>query len=219
MRVAVTLLLGAALLVLTAVSGRADPAAGEQAFQSNGCLGCHYTDGPAKEQTIADQLAKKGPELWYAGSKLQRPWLEAWLQDPQPIRPMKYNSLTERNTGDHPKLAAGDAADVADYLMTLTSADVEAGIIKPEKNPVARLIFSKKVLCSGCHQYPARKKVSGGRNGPSLVGAGERLNPDWIFAYLMKPEVFKPITAMPVFAGFLSPKDMNELAAYIANFK
>ena len=219
MRLAVTVMLGAALLVLAAAPGRADPAAGEQAFQGNGCLDCHYTDGPAKEKTIADQLAKKGPELWYAGSKLQRPWLEAWLQDPQPIRPMKYNSLTETNAGDHPKLAAGDAADVADYLMTLTSADVEAGVIKPKKSPKGRLIFTKKMPCSGCHQYPARKKVSGGRNGPSLVGAAERLNPDWIFAYLLKPEMFKPVKAMPVFVGLLSEKDMKNVAAYVANFK
>jgi mono/diheme cytochrome c family protein len=74
--------------------------------------------------------------------------------------------------------------------------------------------------CSGCHQYLGRKKkLSGGRSGPSLVEAGLRLNPDWILAYLQKPKVFKPVKMMPVFAGLLSDKDMLNVARYVANFK
>jgi mono/diheme cytochrome c family protein len=214
-----TLLLAMAL-TLWALPGHADPAAGEAAFKAGDCTACHYTDGPAKEKTIDDQLAKKGPELWYAGGKFQREWLQAWLQDPAPIRQMKFNSVTEMNAGDHPKLAEGDAANVTDFLMSLTSDAVEAGIVKPKKNPKGRLIFTKKMPCSGCHQYEGRKKkLMGGRSGPSLVGAGRRLNPDWIYAYLLTPEIFKPVKAMPVFVGLLSEKDMKNVAAYVANFK
>jgi len=199
---------------------RADSVAGEAAFTANDCTACHYTDGPAKEKTINDQLAKKGPELWYAGSKFQREWLETWLREPAPIRQMKFNSITEFTTGDHPKLVAADAANMADYLMSLTSDAVEAGVVKPKKNAKGRLIFTKKMPCSGCHQYEGRKKkLVGGRSGPSLVGAGKRLNPDWIYAYLLKPEIFKPVKAMPVFAGLLSEKDMKNVASYVAYFK
>ena len=210
-----------AALVVAATPGRADPAAGKTAFQAKGCTDCHYTEGPAREKTIADQLAKKGPELWYAGSKFQKEWLGKWLQDPKPIRPMKFNSLTEKNPGDHPKLSGGDADNVKDFLMSLTSSDVEAGVVKPKKNPKGRLIFVKKMPCSGCHQYPAKKrqKFKGGNSGPSLVGAGARLNPDWIFAYLKNPKVFKPVKMMPVFAGILKEKDMKNVAAFVASFK
>ncbi len=214
-----TLLLAMAL-TLWALPGHADPAAGEAAFKAGDCTACHYTDGPAKEKTIDDQLAKKGPELWYAGSKFQREWLEAWLQDPAPTRQMKFNSVTEMNPGDHPKLAAADAANVSDFLMGLTSDAVKAGVVKPKKNAKGRLIFTKKMPCSGCHQYEGRKKkLMGGRSGPTLVGAGKRLNPDWIYAYLLTPEIFKPVKAMPVFVGLLSEKDMKNVAAYVANFK
>lgn len=79
MRLAVSVCLVVVFLVAAAASGRADPVAGEEIFQANDCQACHYTDGPAKEWTVADQLAKKGPELWYAGSKFQKPWLEEWL--------------------------------------------------------------------------------------------------------------------------------------------
>ncbi|MEE9195839.1 MAG: c-type cytochrome [Alphaproteobacteria bacterium] len=219
MRSMVSMALAAIFLVAPAAAGRADPEAGRAVFEAKECQACHYTDGPAKEKTIADQLAKKGPELWYAGSKFQNDWLAAWLQEPTPIRPLKFNSLTEKNPGDHPKLGAGDAAAVTEFLMSLTSDQVEAGVIKPKRNPKGRLIFVKKMPCSGCHQFPARKKkFSGGLSGPSLVGAKTRLNPDWIYAYLLKPKVFKPVKMMPVFAGLLSEKDMKSVAAYVANF-
>ncbi len=218
MRIAVIVSLSMAITTLLVTSAGADTAAGEQAFNSSNCSECHTTQGPAQEKTIADQLAKKGPELWYAGSKFQQPWLEKWLQDPQPIRLLKYNSLSEENPGDHPVLAAADAATVTAYLMSLTSDQVEAGVIKPKKNPKGKLIFVKKMPCSGCHQFPG-KKYKGGRSAPSLVGASERLNPDWIYAYLKKTSVFKPVRMMPIFEGILRDKDMKSVAAYVASFK
>ncbi|MBI3916484.1 MAG: c-type cytochrome [Betaproteobacteria bacterium] len=196
----------------------ADPAAGAKVFQVKRCQDCHYTDGPAKEKTIADQLAKKGPELWYAGSKFQKAWLGKWLQDPKPIRALKYNSLTAKNAGDHPKLAGPDAAAVTDFLMSLVSKDVKAGVVKPKMNPKGRLVFTKSMPCSGCHQFPGQK-FTGGLNGPSLRDAGERLNPDWIFAYLKDAKTFKPVRQMPVFAGLLNEKDMQAVAEFVSTFK
>ncbi len=215
-----TAVLSAAFMMAATANSSADPAAGKAVFDAKGCGGCHYTDGPAKEKTIDDQLAKKGPELWYAGSKFLAEWLTAWLADPKPIRPMKYNDLTTENPADHPALEGGDATSVGEFLMSLTSDDVEAGKVKPKKNPKGRQIFTKKMPCSGCHQYTGRKKkISGGRSGPSLVEAGVRLNPDWILAYLQKPKVFKPVKMMPIFAGLLSDKDMVNVSRYIASFK
>jgi mono/diheme cytochrome c family protein len=219
MRLVTTTVLATAFMVAAASAAQADAAAGQAAFEAQQCNACHYTEGPAKEKTIDDQLAKKGPELWYSGSKFQQEWLQGWLQDPQPIRPMKFNSLTEPNPGDHPALAADEAAAVTEFLMSLTSEEVEAGVIKPKKNPKGRLIFTKKMPCSGCHQYPGKKnKLMGGMSGPTLVGAKDRLNPDWIYAYLLKPTVFKPVKMMPVFVGLLSEKDMKNVSAYVANF-
>ncbi len=218
MRRAIVASLAAAILLVATAPGWADPTAGKKTFEANKCQDCHYTNGPAKERTIADQLAKKGPELWYAGSKFQKAWLAKWLQDPKPIRPLKYNSLTDKNPGDHPKLAAGDADTVTEYLMTLTVKEVKAGVIKPRKNPKGRLIFMKKMPCSGCHQFPGTK-FTGGMAGPSLVDAGERLNPDWIFAYLQNTKLFKPVRMMPIFEGLLSETDMKSVAQYVATFK
>lgn len=196
----------------------ADATTGKQVFDQKKCNGCHYTAGPAREKTIEDQLAKKGPELWYAGSKFQRPWLEKWLQEPTPIRLLKYNSLTDKNPNDHIRLDSADSTQITDFLMSLTSDIVASGVIKPKMNPKGRLIFKKRMPCSGCHQYVDRKKVLGGLTGPSLVGAGERLNPDWIYAYLKETKVFKPVRMMPTFQGLLSEKDMASVAAFVASF-
>ncbi|MCP3971920.1 MAG: cytochrome c [Rhodobacteraceae bacterium] len=214
-----TTAIGAVGLLAMSSAAQADAAAGQAAFEANGCLDCHYTEGPAREKTIEDQLAKTGPELWYAGDKFVQDWLTAWLTVPAPIRPMKFNSLTEENPGDHPALSADDAASVSDYLMSLTSGVVESGTVKVKKNAKGRVIFSKKMPCSGCHQYTGRKgEPLGGNSGPSLAEAGKRLNPDWILAYLKQPETFKPVKMMPVFVGLLSDKDMANVASYVAYF-
>lgn len=210
---AITVSLGTALLVtMTAPSY----AAGGDAIFKKSCASCHYTDGPAKEKTIADQLAKKGPELWYAGSKFQKDWLTAWLQNPKAIRPMKYNSLSEVNKGDHPKVSAGDAAALTEFLMGLTSPEVKAGTIKPNNNVQGRNIFGKKMPCGGCHEYSEKGAVRGGKSGPSLAGASKRLNPDWVGAYLSNIKVFKPVRDMPDFGSVLNPKDIENVAAFVA---
>ena len=211
-------LVTAAAVGLSSTEGYADAAAGKKVFDSKKCGSCHQTAGPAKEKTIADKLKTKGPELWYAGSKFQKAWLAKWLADPKPIRPLAYNSLTEKNKGDHPKLSGGDAAGVTDYLMSLTSKDVPAAGIKPKKDIKGKLIFTKKMPCSGCHQYENRKKIVGGLTGPTLVGSKERLNPDWIYAYMKNPKVFKPIKMMPVFTDLLTDQQMKQVSAFAANF-
>ena len=212
----ITIFLGAALLIMTTASSYA---AGGNAIFKKRCTNCHYTNGPAKEKTIADQLAKKGPELWYAGSKFQKPWLVAWLQNPIPIRPMKYNSLTEKNTGDHPKLSAGDAAKVASFLMALTSPEVKVGMLKAKPSLMGRRNFIKDMQCGGCHKFPMRGAVHGGRSGPSLIGASKRLNPDWIYAYVANIKAFKPVQGMPDFSGVFNPKELQNVSAYVATFK
>ncbi len=219
MRLKTITALAAGCLTASVSAGAADPADGQAVFEANDCVTCHYTDGPAKETSIEDQLAKLGPELWYAGDKFQQEWMLAWLADPQPIRPMKYNSLTEENPGDHPALSGDESATVTEFLMSLTSGAVEADTVTVKKNAKGRQIFTKKMPCSGCHEYVGRKKeTTGGRSGPSLVNAGDRLNPDWILAYLQNPQVFKPVKMMPVFVGVLSDKEMANGAAHGANF-
>lgn len=198
-------------------SAQAGVPEGKKAFEANKCSGCHQVEGPAKEKTIKDQLAKKGPELWYAGSKFKAGFLDKWLANPQPIRPLAYSSITEKNRGDHPKLSQKDAADVAAFLMSRTSAEVKPLGIAAADSPRGRIIFIKKQSCYGCHSVKARGKVAGGLSGPAFIGASSRLNPDWVYAYLKNPKHFKPVKMMPVYSGILNDGELKELASYVAS--
>lgn len=209
-------LLSAALL-LWAVPSHGGVAEGKKAFDANKCAGCHQVQGPAKEKTIKDQLAKKGPELWYSGSKFKSGFLEKWLASPQPIRPLAYNSVTERNRGDHPRLSPKDASEVAAYLMSLKSPEVKPLGIQAVESPKGRIIFLKKQSCYGCHSMRVRGKMAGGLSGPSFIGAFERLNPDWVYSYLKNPKAFKPVKMMPVYSGILNEAEMKEVASYVGS--
>lgn len=197
--------------------GSAAAEKGEATFNKNKCGDCHQTKGPAKEKTFADQLKKKGPELWYAGSKLQPDWLEGWLAKPTIIRPLKYNSPKEKNPGKHPALSKNDAKDVASYLATLTSKNVKVGLIKPKNSPRAKLDFTKKLGCIGCHTIQNRGKKFGGLSGPNLANAGKRIKGDWIYAYLKEPKVFKPVKRMPIFTGIIGEASMKSIAAFVSS--
>ena len=192
-------------------------AEGKKAFDANRCSLCHQAQGPAKEKTIKDQLAKKGPELWYSGSKFKAGFLENWLTSPQPIRPLAYNSITEKNRGEHPGLSPKDASDVAAYLMSLKSPEVKPLGIPAAENPRGRIIFLKKQSCYGCHSMRVRGKMAGGLSGPTFAGASERLNPDWVYAYLKDPKAFKPVKMMPVYSGILNEAEIKELASYVGS--
>ncbi|MBI5561832.1 MAG: c-type cytochrome [Deltaproteobacteria bacterium] len=209
----------AALIAGYATASEAGVAGGTKTFEANRCGACHQITGPAKEKTIKDQLAKKGPELWYAGSKFKPGFLEGWLKDPKPIRPLQYNSLTKKNAGDHQRLAATEAADVAAYLMSLTSGDVGPSGIKPGGNPKGKRLFITRAACYGCHEVVSRGSVVGGVSGPSLVAASRRLNVDWVWAYLTNPAVFKPVKDMPNYVGIIEKEDMADLASYVAGLE
>jgi mono/diheme cytochrome c family protein len=203
--------------VLWSAPSSAGVAEGKKAFVANKCAGCHQVEGPAREKTIKDQMGKKGPELWYAGSKFKAGFLEKWLAAPQPVRPLAYNSLTEKNRGDHPRLSPKDASEVASYLMSLKSAEVKPLGIPAAESPRGRITFLKKQSCYGCHSMRVRGKMAGGLSGPSFVAASERLNPDWVYAYLKNPKAFKPVKMMPVYSGILNEAEMKELASYIGS--
>ncbi len=209
--------LGISIAISAGVSF-AGPKEGEAIFKKQNCGKCHQTKGPATEKTFKDQMKKKGPELWYAGDKFKKDWLEEWLANPTIIRPLKYNSITEKNTGGHPALSKSQAKDVAAYLLTLKSGAVKEGVVKEKSSPRAKLSFKKKYGCIGCHTIKkGKKKKIGGITGPDLSEAGKRLKGDWVYMYLKKPKLFKPVKRMPIFSGIINDAEMKALAGFVAS--
>jgi len=189
---------------------------GKGIFASKNCGSCHQIQGPAAEKTFDDQLKKKGPELWYSGSKFKKEWLEEWLEKPATIRPLKYNSVTDKNTDKHPALSKKEADEVAEYLMTLTAKEVAKGTAEEKVTPQGKNLFIKRYSCVGCHSIKAGAQKVGGVSGPDLSEAGKRLTADWVYAYLKEPKVFKPVKRMPVFVDIINDNEMKTLAGFVA---
>jgi mono/diheme cytochrome c family protein len=207
-------------LVDTAIS--ADGAVGGSAggsamFAEKKCTSCHSIKKPATI-TIDSALDEKGPPLWYAGDKFKDGFIEGWLKKPKVIRPMEYRSIRVENKGGHVKLPANEAALVATYLMTLKGPVIKTPTIKAKRSVRGRIILEKKQGCYGCHLLKKRKSTIGGMSGPTLVGAGERLRPEWVYAYLKSPKSFEDVSAMPIYTGILSERDLKKLAAHIGSF-
>ncbi len=207
------------LLVSSLTWGNAFAASGEDIFKSNQCSGCHnMTGSPAK--SFEEQQKKKGPDLWYAGSKYQGEWLESYLQKPASVRPLAFGSVKELNKLEHPALSAADAKAVTGYLASLTSSAVEKGTVKKaDKGVRGKLLFKKKQACYGCHRIPGKGgKESGGFSGPSLVGAGKRLQGDWMYSFLKDPGSFVGAGRMPHYKH-LKANEIKKLSEYMMSFQ
>jgi len=209
------------VVVLSIPSGVwGDGLSGKKIFTARRCAACHRVKRPRAPLSRADFLREKGPDLWYAGNKFKKGWLRGWLSAPWHIRPLAYNSLTEKNPGDHPRLPADEAGAVEAYLMGLKAPGLmrQAGI-RPGVNVRGRIVFIKKFACYGCHLVKVRGTVAGGLSGPSLEGARDRLNPEWIYAFLTGQRAFEPVGRMPVYEGLASEVEMKALAAYVAGLE
>ena len=215
----VTICSMAITLIIAVNHSAAGQAEGKGIFASKKCGDCHLMAGPNTDKTFADKLNRKGPDLWFAGSKFKKDWLEGWLKNPKPIRQMEYNSIEKKNSGNHSKLSDKEAGDVTAYLMTLKSKDVAEGVVKEGPNIQGKIAFEKKQGCYGCHPVTKAGKVVGGLSGPSFVDAGKRLQGDWIYAYLKNPKSLIPVKRMPTYAGILNDADMKNVAQYVTTFK
>lgn len=197
--------------------------AGTELLKSQ-CMSCHALSKP--ESASLDRLwERKGPDLHYAGSKFNRPWLEKWLQDPVRIRPAgelyarhvkgtdKEDAVDESTLTPHVKLSKAEAAAVADALMALTAPGlVEKGAFKGEKVSMTMggMFFGKLRGCGACHMA---KPGFGGSSGPELHTAGERLQADYVYGYIKNPQKFDPRIWMPMLG--LAEPDLQRLTGYI----
>ena len=191
------LALAVSVLMAAAPAALAD---GKAVVDGAKCGDCHKMAGPAAK-TIAEVLQRKAPDLFYAGSKFKKEWLVKYIQNPTTLRPggtVYINNVTTEGEQDmvkNPpkcaaKLSAGDAAAAADYLMTLTDASMKAGVFKEGKikKAKARVVMQKEEACNACHILGG----SGGISCPTLDGANERLNPDWVYSFIQNPQHWDP---------------------------
>jgi mono/diheme cytochrome c family protein len=215
------LALAGALIAISAPAAHAQ-AGGDLQAQ---CSSCHALAKP-QDPTLDRLWTRKGPDLWYAGDKFNRDWLVSWLQKPTPIRPGGVLWFKHAKPGDprdtldaasvpaHPSVDAATAAKLADALMQLKGEGLTSGPFSSEgaNMMMAKLAFSKLRGCSSCHQDAPGQ---GGLSGPQLYDAGQRLKPEYIYAYTKDPQKFDRFIWMPRMP--LSEPDLKNLTAYLVS--
>lgn len=199
-------------------------AADPQALLS-ACARCHALNAPANPGL--DHIWERGaPDLHYAGIKFNKAWLVKWLQEPTRIRPagefyakhIKKGAETDEidaaTLQPHPKLSASEAEAAATNLMALTGPAglAQKGAFTNQKvsSSIGSLFFNKLRGCSSCHQTAPDV---GGRSGPELYTAAERLQMDYVVEYIRDPQKFDPGVWMPKLS--LSDTDVQRLASFI----
>lgn len=205
--------------------GIASAAAADGEWLEQRCAHCHALSPPA-DASVGRLWERNGPDLYYAGSKFNREWLERWLQAPERIRPAGVlytrsvrageaeDVIDEATLEPHPVLSPDDARAAAEALMALTGPEglIDTGAFKNAKvsASMGAMFFGKLRGCSACHMS---QPDSGGRSGPELYSAVERLQPDYIYSFIKDPQRIDPKVWMPKLE--LSEQDLQRLTGYI----
>lgn len=189
----------------------------------HGCTSCH--------RFLAEEPLEshKAPDLFYAGNKFQKPWLEKFLQTPVIVR--KAGTSTDPDflkagstpAQSHPTLPQKEALAMADYLMSLSISDLVQG--KVDDIPLSKgtrvrvkILFERNYGCISCHEgINLAGQARGGISGASLANAGNRLTADWIFNWLKTPKKFIARGRMPSFN--LDDESAIKLTKYIMSLK
>jgi len=189
------------------------------------CVSCHELNGSAPA-SLAQLWQRKGPDLFYAGNKYNRAWVEAWLQKPKRIRPAgmfymdhikpgpKRDLVDESTLHEHMKLNAADAKVVA---KALSGMKANSKLIQAEKHdagmapgPLGEMMFDKIYGCMACHQI---EPGFGGITGPEIYTAGKRLTPEFMLSYIRSPQAWDPKIWMP--NKHVPDANMQKLVNYI----
>lgn len=166
----------------------ADAAAGQAIFSALNCASCHRSpvSGSWKE--------KNAPDLSLEGSRVQRPWLEAYLQQPHAIRKRGYYPGSGSRMPDF-QLSSREVTLLADFLMDqeMEIAGFEPKNLSAFQANKAAALLKDKLACMGCHQINGE----GGVIGPELSGLNKRLNPDYMMAMISDPHQLSTEVVMP----------------------
>jgi mono/diheme cytochrome c family protein len=213
-------------VAISAVGVSAQAAAEEgSALLQKECAACHNLTGPSASSLQA-LWARKGPDLFFAGNKYRRDWLEQWLQKPQRIRPGGMFYAANIKPGDksdvvdesllqpHLALDKKAAAAAADALMKLRPHDdliarekIEAGSIS---RTMGEMVFDKFAGCLACHFI---EPDYGGVSGPELYTAAKRLQPEFIASFIRSPQSWDAKTWMP--NKHVSDANIQKLVRYL----
>jgi mono/diheme cytochrome c family protein len=211
----------------------ADPKAadeGAKLIRKYGCFGCHGIKGMESESRVSVELssfADKHTEELFFGDRLDLPatW-EAWTGH-KILTPR--TDETERIEQNMPEFGF-DESDARALMIFLGGQSDKKINEKYRPAPAGREAILKRgrevvtyYNCQGCHSFDGQEGAirrhyeDDIENAPPiLVGEGKKLQPEWFFDFLMKPERLRPWLdiRMPTFG--LSDEEATAIVDYFA---
>ena len=194
--------------------------------ENKDCVGCHDNIMTGKFKAPAASITKwkprvkeydVAPTLEATNKRLNRRWVENYLQLPTDLRPHLHQSMPRL------QFTPQQAKDIAMYLVP----DLE-----PKEEPLAGDLGKGRQLletkgCGSCHvmtgvaalppsnppAMDAREFDHAHKLAPDLRFARERLSPRKMVAWLTDPKAVKPDSAMPKVA--LTPEEVKNVVAYL----
>ena len=208
-----------ALLIVTGV-WCAGAVASPALVKEKQCGSCH--------RFSKDDAGRSAPDLFFAGDKFQKEWLRNFLKQPETIRLAGHTrdpgflKGKPQTTGPHPALNPQDAKQMTDHLMSLKILKDNPPLNLPALSKGARvrvkILFERDYSCIACHQsYNLARQPRGGVSGPSLIDAGRRLRPEWVYQWLKDPKQFTARGIMPVYK--FDEETLRKLTQYIMSHK
>jgi len=157
------------------------------------CAGCHRFEG-----TPESKFHLSAPDLMWGGSKYQRAWLIGWLTGKEaPLYVKGYRWDQEPRPATHMTVSPSEAEAIADHFEKhLVDPRVPVGAMDLSTFSAMDAEFGRRIYkdhaCLGCHLIAEHGQVIGGPQSVSLVTAGTRYNPDWLYRFGQNPQDFTP---------------------------
>ena len=173
-----------------------------QVIRKYSCLKCHVINQTG--ETIA-------PDLSIVGSQLQQQWVERYFKLPYSLRPIMEERMPNLF------ISEDEVETLTDYFYTVL-VDDSIFIGNDWDNSAAAIergqgLFREKYGCQSCHILGGK----GGYVGPPLDDTGNRLQPGWIYRWLMNPQKYKPGTMEP--RTGMTEAEAKDLTAYLMSLK
>jgi mono/diheme cytochrome c family protein len=160
-----------------------------------------------KEAKYQDAWGWVPPPLVHQGQKVQPAWLHAFLLDPYPIRPAVVLRMPKFN------MSPAEAGMLVDYFRAADGLDAaynSSARTQPEHLALAdeqfpgrledafRVVTDGTNYCVKCHlvgDYVPKGSPAG--LAPQLTRVHDRIQPDFLYRWILNPKRILPYTGMP----------------------
>jgi cytochrome c2 len=208
-------------------------AQGKKLIIDYGCYGCHEIKGMEKQPKFGTELTtfgeKKSSELEFGYvTDIELSWSD-WVTT-KLKEPRKFS--TDRIKLKMPTYQLTDQEILAlkVFLKSLTSEKIPRDYVQVLSGPAKDIEEGRKLIryynCQGCHQLEGKDtKIvayyeSRHLAPPILDGEGFRVQPKWLYNFLMKPITLRPWlqVRMPTFP-FAEKKDSKQVLTLVRYFR